>query len=301
VILERTGGKRVVTTREFIAIFAISEEEVRGLVKSGKLRGIRSQEGEEMRFPVGAIAKLMGEERFQGHLIAAGAAERRQELPVPTQTSPEEAQALLQKGRRVYTTGQVAKICSVAPRTVSKWFDSGKLKGYRIPGSQDRRVPRWALLEFLRESKMEEHLERESKLLFNQSPPGIVYWGKETLGNILTHRLQKDIDEQRLALRTVQAAALSIDFIRERIALLLFDEEFLRETFRPDPQKIIREMRERGTFPHDLHTMLILSMGSLWESAQESDVLDTTIARNAEEIIARIWEILWGSRGKERP
>ena len=37
---------------------------------------------------------------------------------------------------KVFTTGQVAKICKVAPRTVSKWFDSGRLKGYRIPGSQ---------------------------------------------------------------------------------------------------------------------------------------------------------------------
>ncbi|MFM7043497.1 MAG: response regulator, partial [Planctomycetaceae bacterium] len=26
---------------------------------------------------------------------------------------------------KVFTTGQVAKICKVAPRTVSKWFDSG--------------------------------------------------------------------------------------------------------------------------------------------------------------------------------
>ena len=42
---------------------------------------------------------------------------------------------------KVFTTGQVAKICKVAPRTVSKWFDSGRLKGYRIPGSQDRRNP----------------------------------------------------------------------------------------------------------------------------------------------------------------
>ena len=51
---------------------------------------------------------------------------------------------------RQYTTGQVAKICGVAPRTVSKWFDSGKLRGWRIPGSQDRRVPREELFKFLR-------------------------------------------------------------------------------------------------------------------------------------------------------
>lgn len=56
---------------------------------------------------------------------------------------------LLQKD--VFTTGEVAKLCRVAPRTVSKWFDSGRLRGYRIPGSQDRRIPRRNLVLFLKE------------------------------------------------------------------------------------------------------------------------------------------------------
>jgi len=55
---------------------------------------------------------------------------------------------------KVFTTGQVAKICKVAPRTVSKWFDSGRLKGDRIPGSQDRRIPREYLIKFLKEHGM---------------------------------------------------------------------------------------------------------------------------------------------------
>lgn len=50
----------------------------------------------------------------------------------------------------VLTTGEVAKICNVAPRTVSKWFDSGQLKGYRIPGSKDRRIPLNELVRFMR-------------------------------------------------------------------------------------------------------------------------------------------------------
>lgn len=56
--------------------------------------------------------------------------------------------------KKVFTTGQVAKICKVAPRTVSKWFDSGRLRGYRIPGSQDRRIPREQLIRFLKEHHM---------------------------------------------------------------------------------------------------------------------------------------------------
>ena len=52
--------------------------------------------------------------------------------------------------KEVLTTGEVAKICNVAPRTVSKWFDSGTLKGYRIPGSRDRRIPANELMRFMR-------------------------------------------------------------------------------------------------------------------------------------------------------
>jgi len=52
--------------------------------------------------------------------------------------------------KEVLTTGEVAKICNVAPRTVSKWFDVGALKGYRIPGSKDRRIPVNELIKFMK-------------------------------------------------------------------------------------------------------------------------------------------------------
>ena len=54
----------------------------------------------------------------------------------------------------VLTTGEVAKICNVAPRTVSKWFDSGALTGYRIPGSKDRRIPLTQLIRFMKHHGM---------------------------------------------------------------------------------------------------------------------------------------------------
>jgi excisionase family DNA binding protein len=54
------------------------------------------------------------------------------------------------KGKNVLTTGDVARICHVAPRTVSKWFDKGQLKGYRIPGSRDRRIPVSELVRFMK-------------------------------------------------------------------------------------------------------------------------------------------------------
>lgn len=59
-----------------------------------------------------------------------------------------------ERAMKVFTTGQVAKICKTTPRTVSKWFDSGRIKGYRIPGTQDRRIPREYLIKFLKEHGM---------------------------------------------------------------------------------------------------------------------------------------------------
>lgn len=55
-------------------------------------------------------------------------------------------------------TGEVARACRVAPRTVCLWIDSGKLPGYKIPanGKQaaHRRVTRAALVEFMEKNEI---------------------------------------------------------------------------------------------------------------------------------------------------
>ena len=50
---------------------------------------------------------------------------------------------------RVFTTGQVAKVFSVNINTVIKWFDEGKLEGFRLPRSNERRIYRESVLEFM--------------------------------------------------------------------------------------------------------------------------------------------------------
>jgi len=68
--------------------------------------------------------------------------------PLPDLSEKHDVQRLFEKD--VLTTGEVARICHVAPRTVSKWVDTGQLRGYRIPGSRDRRIPVDHLLAFMR-------------------------------------------------------------------------------------------------------------------------------------------------------
>ncbi len=53
--------------------------------------------------------------------------------------------------KEVLTTGEVAKLCHVTIRTVIKWFEKGHLKGYKIPGSRDRRFARGDVLQFMKE------------------------------------------------------------------------------------------------------------------------------------------------------
>lgn len=54
----------------------------------------------------------------------------------------------------VYTTGKAAKLLRMSPRSVCKLIDQGHLRGYRIPGSLDRRTTRQWIEEFLAKNGM---------------------------------------------------------------------------------------------------------------------------------------------------
>ncbi|MCA9270208.1 MAG: response regulator [Planctomycetales bacterium] len=54
--------------------------------------------------------------------------------------------------KTVFTTGEAAKICKVSQQTIIRCFDSGQLKGFRVPGSRFRRIPRDQLFQFMREN-----------------------------------------------------------------------------------------------------------------------------------------------------
>ena len=54
--------------------------------------------------------------------------------------------------KTVFTTGEAAKICKVSQQTIIRCFDSGQLKGFRVPGSRFRRIPRELLYTFMRDN-----------------------------------------------------------------------------------------------------------------------------------------------------
>jgi excisionase family DNA binding protein len=121
-------------------ILGVSNSTVRGLASSGHLTHRRREGDCHMLFRRDDINKFMETQRYVE-------LRNNQQLRLTSATRKEIM-------KKVFTTGQVAQMCKVAPRTVSKWFDSGQLKGYRIPGSQDRRIPREQLVKFLKENQM---------------------------------------------------------------------------------------------------------------------------------------------------
>ena len=54
--------------------------------------------------------------------------------------------------KTVFTTGEAARICKVSQQTIIRCFDNGQLKGFRVPGSKFRRIPREQLFIFMRDN-----------------------------------------------------------------------------------------------------------------------------------------------------
>ncbi|MBU0755806.1 MAG: response regulator [Planctomycetes bacterium] len=89
--------------------------------------------------------------------------------------------------KRVYTTGDVARICNVTIRTVIKWFESGELKGFKIPNSRDRRIPRENLIAFMQKHGMPLQnidLDNRRRILVADDEDGILFVLKKFLGDI---------------------------------------------------------------------------------------------------------------------
>ncbi|MCX5634797.1 MAG: response regulator [Planctomycetota bacterium] len=51
----------------------------------------------------------------------------------------------------LFTTGEAADICNVSQQTIIRCFDSGKVQGFRVPGSRFRRIPRSNLVKFMKD------------------------------------------------------------------------------------------------------------------------------------------------------
>ena len=54
--------------------------------------------------------------------------------------------------KQVFTTGEAAEVCRVSQQTIIRCFDNGRLRGFRVPGSRFRRIPRDELIRFMKDN-----------------------------------------------------------------------------------------------------------------------------------------------------
>jgi uncharacterized protein (TIGR02996 family)/excisionase family DNA binding protein len=171
----RVAARRVFTTGQVAKIVQVSPATVGKWFDSGRLRGYRIPGSQDRRIPrenlirflrqysmslEGLAGEWEEEDLREGYGVEEVAEPPPAPAPAPTPSSLERwaermrRRRLALRDKEVFTTGEVATLCQVAPRTVVKWFDAGKLGGYRVSGGKQRRVPRADLLRFLEDNGM---------------------------------------------------------------------------------------------------------------------------------------------------
>ncbi len=112
--------------------------------------------------------------------------------------------------KTVFTTGEAAKICKVSQQTIIRCFDSGQLKGFRVPGSRFRRIPRDQLYAFMKENNIPTDALDSGKRRI------LIVDDDEELVELLTDALERD---GRFEVKSVNNG---------------FDAGMMVEEFRPD-------------------------------------------------------------------
>ncbi len=182
------------------------------------------------------------------------------------------------KGKDVLTTGDVAKICHVAPRTVSKWFDSGQLKGYRIPGSKDRRIPVSELIRFMKVHNIPADTLPAGKLRV------LVVDSDGSAASALSDILRNKADyEVQIARSNFETGTIAQKFAPHVLLVSLFAEDI-------DATEICRSLRA----DEDLQTVKMIVIANQLSSSESAALLqkgfDDFISNPADgpEVIKKI-------------
>ena len=184
------------------------------------------------------------------------------------------------KGKDVLTTGDVAKICHVAPRTVSKWFDNGQLKGYRIPGSKDRRIPVSELIRFMKVHNMptEELAVGKIRILIADS--------NDKTTSALAEILQSKAGYEVQAVRTsFEAGAALLKFAPHVLLVSLLADDI-------DATSICRGIRDN----EDLRTIKVIAIANQLSDSESEALLQkgfdgyVPYSADATEVIQKIEE-----------
>ena len=184
--------------------------------------------------------------------------------------------------KTVFTTGEAAEICKVSQQTIIRCFDSGRLKGFRVPGSRFRRIPRDALIAFMKDNGIPpDSLDSgKSKVLVVDDDPEIV--------ELFVDVLERDGRfEVKTASTGYDAGMITTEFMPDLIIL---------DYMLPDinGNVVCKTIRQKPEFEH---TKIIIVSGVVNQD-EINDLLkagaDEFIKKpfNIEKVIERIGQLL---------
>ena len=158
--------------------------------------------------------------------------------------------------KTVFTTGEAAKICKVSQQTIIRCFDSGQLKGFRVPGSRFRRIPREQLFMFMRDNGIPTDALESGKRKI------LIVDDDEELVELISDVLERD---GRFEVRTVNNG---------------FDAGMMVKEYRPDlivldvmlPDINGREVCQRVRSDHAMDDVRIICISGMVEEDKVSEL-----------------------------
>ena len=173
--------------------------------------------------------------------------------------------------KRIFTTGEAADVCKVSQQTIIRCFDSGRLGGFRVPGSKFRRIPRADLIKFMHD---------------NDIPTGVIEAGPR---RVLV------VDDDPQIVEMFQDMLGKDESIQVRTAATGYDAGLLTESFRPhliildymlpdiNGNIVCKRLREREDFKS---TKIVFVSGVV--DPKEIDLLK---AAGADEFIRKPFDV----------
>ena len=160
--------------------------------------------------------------------------------------------------KTVFTTGEAARICKVSQQTIIRCFDNGTLKGFRVPGSRFRRIPRDQLFQFMKENGIPTDALESGKRKV------LIVDDDEELVELLVDVFEKD---SRFDIRTANNG---------------FDAGMQVKEFRPDlvvldvmlPDINGKEVCQRVRRDENLDTVKIICISGMVEQDKVADLKD---------------------------
>ena len=131
--------------------------------------------------------------------------------------------------KNVFSTAEAARICGLSTMTIIRRFDAGMIKGYLLPGSKFRRIPRAALIEFARKYSLALDFSNGSAAPRNGTKDGDARGEERREGASRILVVEDDASLAPIMGRALEKAGFEV-----RHAANGFQAGFLAGSFRPD-------------------------------------------------------------------